>query len=66
MNTNIYIKTDDDRILNEKHIKWVKKMNDCLEVCVAARGCKVSINTHTICKQNSPESYHKLNQHFEK
>jgi hypothetical protein len=66
MNTNTYIKTDDNKIINERQIRWVKKMNDCMEVCIAANGCRVSINTHTICKQNSPESYNKLFQHFEK
>ena len=63
---NTYLKTDDNKILNEKYIKWVKKMNECLEVCVASRGCRLSLNTHTICKHNSLESYNKLIQHFEK
>jgi hypothetical protein len=34
-NNNIsYIKTDDNKIINEKYIKWVKKMNDCFELCI--------------------------------
>ncbi len=67
-NNNItsYIKTDDNRIINETYIRWVKKMNDCLKVCVRANGCSIfSGQTHTICKLNSPESYNKLNKHFD-
>jgi len=46
-----YIKTDDNKILNEKCIIWVKKMGDCLEVCTKQTGgCIVGKNTHQICK----------------
>ena len=37
-----YIKTDDNKIVNESCIRWVKKMGDCLEVCTKTTGC----NTH--------------------
>ena len=30
--TNSYLKTDHGIILNEKCIRWVKKMNECLHV----------------------------------
>jgi hypothetical protein len=59
-----YLKTDNNKIINEKHIRWVKKMNDCLEVCTKSTGCSEN-NTHRICKFNSLDSYNKLNQHFE-
>jgi hypothetical protein len=64
-NETSYIKTDDNKIINEKCIRWVKKMNDCLEVCVKSNGCDLINGTHRICKVNSPESYNKLNRHFE-
>ena len=60
-----YIKTDDNKIINEQCIRWVKKMNDCLEVCVKSIGCDVINGTHRICKVNNPESYNNLNRHFE-
>jgi hypothetical protein len=63
---NTYIKTDNNRIINERCITWIKKMNDCLEVCVKTDGCSIrSGDTHRICKFNSPDSYNKLNKHFE-
>jgi hypothetical protein len=62
---NFYIKTDDNKVINEKCIKWVKKMGDCLEVCTISTGCVVQKNTHKICKLNSPYSYNKLNNLFE-
>jgi hypothetical protein len=60
-----YIKTDDNRVINEKYIRWVKKINECLEVCSKSTGCSLSQDTHKICKINNSNSYHKLNQLFE-
>lgn len=59
-----YIKTDDQIIINERFIRWVKKMDDCLEVCTKSNGCAIKFNTHTICKVNNPDDYHKLNKFF--
>lgn len=65
-NNNIsFIKTDDNKIINENCIRWVKKMNECLEVCTKVDGCIKKYNTHSICKSNTPESYLKLNKYFE-
>ncbi len=62
----VYIKTDDNKIINEQHIRWVKKLNECLEVCTKSIGCNVdSKDTHKICKLNNLNSYNKLNKHFE-
>lgn len=62
-----YIKADNNRIINETCIIWVKKVNDCLEVCTKSTGCNVFsyIDTHKICKLNNPYSYNKLNKLFE-
>lgn len=65
-NNTFYIKTDDNKIINEKHIRWVQKMGDCLEVCAKVTGCDVkSGDTIRICKLNNPDSYNKLNKYFE-
>jgi hypothetical protein len=65
-NKSVYYKTDDNRIIHENCIRWVKKMNECLEVCINRTGCyKLGEDTHRICKSNTPDSYHKLNRHFE-
>jgi hypothetical protein len=63
-NKNFYIKTDNNKIINEKCIKWVKKMNECLEVCTKSDGCIEHVDTHKICKSISFESYNKLNYYF--
>ena len=60
-----YIKTDDNKIINEKCIRWVKKMNDCLEVCAKSDGCSGGVDTHNICKMKNVSSYTKLNRYFE-
>ena len=68
-NSMFYLKTDDNKIINEQCIRWAKKMGDCLEVCVKSDGCHYinnnEKNTHTICKLNNPISYNRLNKHFE-
>ena len=67
-NNQTYIKADDNKLINEKHIRWIKKMGDCLEVCTKSDGCFIDKNgsttTHKICKFNSPDSYNKLNDLF--
>jgi hypothetical protein len=65
-NNIVYFKTDDNKIINENSIRWVKKMNDCLEVCIKITGCNVDYgDTHKICKLHNLDSYNKLNKHFE-
>jgi hypothetical protein len=65
-NTISYIKTDENRILNETTIRWVKKMGECLEVCNKSSGCNIKTGgTHKICRLNSRDSYEKLNKFFE-
>jgi hypothetical protein len=59
-----YIKTDNNTILNEQCIKWVKKRNECLEVCMKGNGCYIG-DTHTICKSMNDTAYNMLNKHFE-
>jgi len=65
-NTQVYLKTDDNKIINEKHIRWVQKFSDCLKVCTKSVGCDpYNGGTHKICKLNNLDSYNKLNKHFE-
>jgi predicted nucleic acid-binding Zn ribbon protein len=59
-----YIKTDESRIINETCIKWVKKIDECLEVCMKGNGCYIG-DTHKICKMNNPKSYELLIKYFE-
>ena len=60
-----YLKTDNNIIINEKCIRWIKKMNDCLEVCTKTTGCNGLGDTHIICRANNPDSYRKLDIFFE-
>jgi hypothetical protein len=60
-----YIKADDNKIINEKYIRWVKKMDECLAVCCKLDGCDIQHGTHKICKLNNPDSYNKLNKLFD-
>ena len=65
-----YIKADDNTLLNEKCITWVKQMDECLIVCVKKDGCdgrdwlSMKTSTHKICKINNPDSYKKFNDMF--
>jgi hypothetical protein len=62
-----YIKADDNKLINEKSIKWIRKVSnlvDCLEICTKSSGCLGS-DTHKICKVNNAASYNKLMQQFE-
>lgn len=59
-----FIKTDNNKIINLSCIKWVKKLDECMEICTKGDGCYVG-DTHKLCKINNPESYDKLNKHFD-
>ena len=63
---NTYVKTDDNRIINEIQIKWAAKVKDCFEICVRADGCRIGRNTHKLCMLNNLDNYNKMNAHFEK
>ena len=60
----IYFKTDEDKVISERHIRWVKKMGTCLAVCQKMNGCGET-DTHKICEWNNPISYKVLNKLFE-
>ena len=65
-NNQKYIKADDNILINEKYIRWIKKMSDCLEVCSKTTGCNIENgDTQKICKINNLDSFVKLNKHFE-
>ena len=66
-NKQIYIKMDNNIIINEKCIQWVRKMDECLDVCTKSTGCSIrsGVDTHKICKLNNSDSYNKLNKYFE-
>ncbi len=57
---NNYIKMDDNYIINKKYIRWIRQMQDCLEVCVKSNGCS-KYQTHRVCTYNNYDSYMKLN-----
>ncbi len=65
INANSYIKTDEMKVINERHIRWIKKMNDCLEICMKPKGCAIGKDTHRICNLYTPDSYNKLNSLFD-
>ena len=60
----LFIAADNDIIINQATIRWVKKMNDCLEVCSKQSGCTLEKETIRICKINNPDSYNQLNKYF--
>lgn len=64
-NSGQFIKADDNKLLNKNSILWVKKLSECLEVCVKRDGCHLGYNTHKICKINNQDSYENLNKYFE-
>lgn len=66
-NRNIpcFIKADDNKVINLQAILWIKKIDECLEVCTKSIGCDIGLSTHKICKLRSLDGYNKLNALFE-
>ena len=48
-----FIKVDNNKILNEQCIKWVRKIDECLDICTKGNGCYIG-DTHKVCKVNNP------------
>ena len=69
INQNTYIKMNDNKLINEACIRWVKKMDQCLEICIKSNGCGLYINglrdTHLLCRDSNPSDFDKLNKFFE-
>ena len=63
---NSYVKIDKGKIINEKCIKWIEKIDECLEICTKSSGCNVkNKDTHKICKIDNYTSYEKIHKYFE-
>ena len=65
MDKLLFIKTDDNKIINVNLIRWVQKIDECLAVCSKFDGCTTNVNTHSICKAKNLDSYNRLNKYFE-
>lgn len=61
-----FIQTDNQFIVNEQCIRWIKKVHDCMQICAKPGGCVSSFDTLRVCKMNSPDSYDRLNNYFMK
>jgi len=59
-----FIKADNNKVININAITWIKKMDECLEVCAKSTGCNEGSDTHKICNNQSQNGYSKLNKLF--
>ena len=68
-NDNInYIHVDGNKIVNKIHIRWIKKVEECMYICVKSNGyddsSMIHENTHKACKNVSRDTYNRLNSKF--
>jgi hypothetical protein len=62
-----FIKFNDGLVLNKNHIRWIKKIHDCMYICTKSGGCSASArSTHVICSsnENQKNDFDKLDQMF--
>jgi len=67
INSTTYITTDDNKIINETHIRWIQQIGECYSICLKSNGCSIDANTsttHKICKLNNPDNFNKLHENF--
>jgi hypothetical protein len=62
--SSVFIKVDDNTIINKQCIRWIKKIDECLHICSKTTGCKYNRDMHKLCKINNETSYNELNKHF--
>ena len=63
-NKQTFIKVNDNIVISENYIRWIKKIDECLKICNKPGGC-YDTDVHTVCKVYNPDSYNKLNKYFE-
>ena len=63
--TTTYIKADNNIVVNEKYIRWIKKIDECMNICSRMNGCDVTDGSLRVCKLYNPTSYNKLNTLFQ-
>ena len=59
-----YIKMDNNTLVNESAIRWVRKIDECMKICTRSDGCSLK-NTHSLCKNTNADSYNYLQRFFE-
>jgi hypothetical protein len=65
-NTTTYIKADNNIVVNEKYIRWIKKIDECMNICSRMNGCDINDGSIlSVCKLYNPSSYNKLNKLFQ-
>ena len=60
-----FVKASDNTLISVKHIRWVKKIDRCLEICSKPHGCIIGQDTHQVCQYNNPDAYAWLGQYFQ-
>jgi hypothetical protein len=52
-----FLMIDDDIMINERFVRWVKKVDECMLVCDKLYGCNSVGGTYKICKATHPKNY---------
>ena len=60
-----FLSIDDSILINERCVRWVKKMDECMYVCDKLYGCKDIYETYKICKETNPMNYEVWSQKFQ-
>jgi hypothetical protein len=63
LSSSSFIKADNNIFINTQTIRWVKVIDDCLEVCTKSDGCisnPTMNDTLKICKPINEKSYNDL------
>jgi hypothetical protein len=64
---NTFIKINDDTLVNQNYIQWMKQVGDCIYICNKVYGCdeKSLYGTYKICKSGDNfKSYSILKKKF--
>jgi hypothetical protein len=68
-NTNSnFIKVDNNTLINENYVQWMKKVDECIYICNKVYGCQeeTCYGAHKVCKVNNIDNYNELVKKFNK
>jgi hypothetical protein len=58
-----FIQVKPDLLINQNHITWIKRIDECMHICIKVDGCTLD-TTHKVCKSANPTGYDKIQTLF--
>ena len=63
-NKPTFIISDSGIAINPNFIRWIKQVDNCMEICTRFDGCMVGTNTIQVCENVNKINFDKIHSDF--